>query len=241
MAKRYSQPQSGSRIDPSKVKDLSLTAVWCGSEPSMVLVSGETATRSITIQLGASQQGKVARFTSVNIEAIRLAVYADSVLGTTQTTIAVLRRCLDTTARASEVFAYNDTGSRCLAHAPYSDGVLYWDFANLTSGSGRISVAYTKDTQWETLVFVAGQTKGREVWRRGVRIANNASAKAVRASTTFDFRLGAETFSAVPSDNIDVALCVVSNGEWTDAQIREWCSNPFQIFQSPPSPIWGAP
>ena len=230
------QPQGHVEIDWQTSRDFGISEVYLGSSPGRLLVGGAVPTRSASIVDIVSDKGKAASFNYVNDESIQIGNTADEVLGGAATTIAVLRRCRDTTNRASELFAYDGGGvNRCLSHAPYSDGNIYWDFADSIAGSGRLSAAYTKDTAWETLVFVAGQSKGREIWRRGIRIANNAAAKAIRSSSTLPFLLGA---SGLSSDNVDVALFVVSPNEWTDAQIRQWSESPWQIFKRSDSRIF---
>jgi hypothetical protein len=136
------------------------------------------------------------------------------------------------------LFAYHEGSAgvdRVLSHAPYSDGNLYWDFGNSTAGSGRVSVAFTKTTEWETLVFVAGGGKGREVWRNGIRIVNNTSATASRNAVSASFVIGGFTtiYASAESDNVDIALFIVSAEAWTDAEIVRWSRNPFGMTFAP--------
>lgn len=146
---------------------------------------------------------------------------------TSRATIAMVRRHRDTTARALQTIGYLQTGAptnRVLLSAPYSDGNVYWDFGNLTTG--RLSVAWgTKTTDWHTLVVVAGPGKGREIWRNGVRLASNGNT-AVCTPTGRQFCLGSVPFLAY-GDNEDVALCVVSNAEWSNSEIVAWSQNPW--------------
>lgn len=150
-------------------------------------------------------------------------------------TIAVYRRSKDTTARVSTLFGANSIDSdRTLAHAPYSDGNVYWDYGNPAS-FGRVSVAFTKSTDWEALVFVAGQTKGREIWRNGVRIASDAAATASRLRTypNVPFNLGSPGTAGQGSDDEEVALLVVSPEEWTDGEVAAWSRDPFGTTFAP--------
>jgi hypothetical protein len=117
-----------------------------------------------------------------------------------------------------------------MAHAPYSDGTLYWDCANSTSGSGRLSVSFTKSLNWETLVFYSG-ARGREVWRNGIRIASSTTTTAPVVGNTANVPLyiGASSSATLTAgDNDDVALFVVSSGkDWTAGEIINWSRDPY--------------
>lgn len=238
------QPQYIAPLNPALVLQLGITSAWVGSQEKHVYAntgSSGTGFFSTSIALTPSSAGIAASFNNIASERIQIAGNSNDVLGTSSATIAVLRRCRDTTVRDNTLFGYNSSATdRVLSHAPHSNGNLYWDFGNATDGSGRISVAFAKDTNWETLVFVAGQTKGREVWRRGSKIASNTAAKASRPSNSTPFVLGG-TVGTYASDNIDVALLVTSNLEWTDAQIADWTANPWSVFKSPPRKLWVSP
>jgi hypothetical protein len=148
--------------------------------------------------------------------------------GAAQVTIAVLRQCVDTTGRTATLFE-SDTGAsdRLLAHVPYNDGNCYWDFGNATAGSGRVSTTFTKTTRVESLIFVAGQTLGREIWRDGLRIASDASAKATLTDQANPLRIGG---SSDQSDNQVVYLFAVYDAEWNESMCRAFAENPWQIY-----------
>lgn len=237
------QPQWAAPLNSSLVSQLGITSAWVGSQPKYAYANSgnsEVGVFSSSITSTPADVGVVASFNNIVSERIEIAGNSNDVLGTSSGTIAVLRRCRDTTARDTALFGYGATNDRVLSNAPWSDGNLYWDFGNSNAGSGRISVAYTKDTNWETLVFVAGPTKGREVWRRGAKIASNTAATASRPSNSLPFRIGG-VMSTSYSDNTDVALLVTSNLEWTDAQIADWTANPWSVFKSPPRKLWVSP
>ncbi len=152
-------------------------------------------------------------------------------------TIAVLRRSRDTTARTATLF-HTESGAsnRVLLHAPFSDGNCYWDFGNATnsSGGGRISVAFgAKVTTWETIVVVAGPSKGREIWRNGIKLAGDTSRTAARPTSSVPFYVGTEPNTGNESDNEDIALIVVSVAEWSSSFIRSWCDNPYGATFAP--------
>lgn len=218
------------------------TAVWTASEWLRTRLIAEAAAPlgSVPPTRVQTARGWAASFAtgSPANNRIRIASDADTVFpSTTQATIAILRRCRDTTARNNTQCVYNSGGAgvdRVSLHPPFGDGNLYWDFGNSTAGSGRISVAFTKTTNWETLIVVAGGGKGREVWRNGVRIASNTSATASRNTVSVPFCLGGYS-GAVDNeaDNVDVALFVVSAVAWSDAECKAWCANPFAATFAP--------
>lgn len=237
---RTQQPLGGVAINPAL---RSPTAVWYGAQWLRSSVLNETATPRGTNPpaLVHSARGPAASFTNAASQLNRLEIAADATSvfpSTSQATIAVLYRHRDTTARNSTLFAYNSGGSgvdRVQAHAPYGDGNLYWDFANSTAGSGRVSVAFAKTTNWETLVFVAGGGKGREVWRNNQRIVSNTTATGARNAVTVPFCIGGYdgAFLDNDCDNVDVALFVVSSATWTDAEIIRWSIAPEAATFSP--------
>lgn len=186
-----------------------------------------------TVTAVTNRVGRAVAFPGAGSDSLRIAGSGDSVFtSNSDCTVFVYRRSLDTTNRASNLFGYDKgSGERVQAHAPYSDGNIYWDFADATNGSGRISTPFTKSTEPETLVFIAGGGRGREIWRNGVRIANNASATANRISDTFTSVYIGYAGSAGPtSDNEEVYLFGVVGRAWTDTEIVSWSKNPWQVF-----------
>jgi hypothetical protein len=101
---------------------------------------------------------------------------SDSVLATSETSFFIHYEKHDTTNRASALFGINvSTGDpdRCGAHAPYSDGTVYWDFGGSTEGATRLSVAgltFGNDV-W---CFNTGP-RGMEIWQNGHLVASNAA------------------------------------------------------------------
>lgn len=149
-----------------------------------------------------------------------------------QATFFCVRRCHDTTGRQASLFGYVAL-RRIQVHCPFNDGNAYWDFSNGTGGSGRLITAFTKTTNVEVLVFIAdAAAKGREIWRDGTRIASSPSTAATWASeATGNFFLGAA--GTVQSDNEDIHLWGYVARAWSDSEVMEFSSNPWQIFQRP--------
>lgn len=233
------QPQSRPPLNPALRAPVT---VWVGSEWGTARLRSEAAASLGTTPPTriATAQGFVASLSNNNGR-IQLAADGDNLFpNASQTTIAILRRCRDTTARDATLAAYDGGGAsdRVKIYAPYSDGNLYWDFGTSTLGVGRVSVAFTKTTEWETLVFVAGGGKGREVWRNGTRIVSNTSATASRSSTTAAYCIGAYDASH-NADAEDVALLAIASVAWSDAEIRAWSAAPYaQTFAPEARRIW---
>ena len=218
------QPQGAARISQ---KLRGAVSVWLGSQPNIDLKRNA----SLSIAGGSSIVGGPGIGVALSVAANNGVLLASSSLtlipsGTAACTIAVWRRSQDTTARSVTLFGMdNGASDRAMAHAPYSDGNLYWDFGNATGGSGRVSTSFTKSTTPEVLVFTAGPGRGREVWRNGIRIASDASATAAYSGTGGTFRWGGA--SATASDSDEFYLGVIALAEWTPAEIREWSAGPY--------------
>lgn len=217
--------------------NLRASDVWVGSQYATTAKRGEIATLT-SVSMVPTQQGIAASMTAAGTSSVQIAASRFSILPNGGNfSIAVLRRSRDTTARASTLFGFNvSSANRVLAHAPYSDGTLYWDGGDNTAGSGRASVAFTKSTNWETLVFYAG-ARGREVWRNGTRLVNSTSALATLTGSS-DAAVTIGNCAAVGSDSDDVALFVVAGGyDWSDSEIVAWSNDPWgRTFE--PQRIW---
>lgn len=220
-----SQPQSSLELNPD-IK-ASLSVGWVGSAPARTLIRNEATQFLGGAVQSVRSQGKAAYIDGVVGSRVILGDADRFLPALDRVTICVFRQCRDTTARAGTLFGYDfGAGSRVLAHAPFSDGNIYWDFGNATAGSGRLSAAFAKSTAPETLVFVAGPTRGREIWRNGIRIASNPAAIASRSLGTVDFTLGALTSGTI-GDVEDFFLFLISPTEWDTAKIRKWSADPW--------------
>jgi hypothetical protein len=228
-----SQPQGAAELNP----DLGIRVALSGGAFGHGIGYTETPAVSTGITRVATQQG-IAYSTSNTVgERVLVAANVSSLLGSQGQTFAFLRRCRDTTSRDSGVFgAIQDSSNTAQVVAPFTDGNLYFDYGNSNnaSGGGRISVAYTKDTFWETLVFVANGGRGREVWRRGVRIAADTSRTAAPPAGGAAFGMfGRGVGGSVTSDAVDYALGIVAGIAWTPDQIRAWSADPFGVTFAP--------
>ena len=232
---RY-QPQGIARLDRGNPLSRGISDLWIASSAKTLAKnypaqrSGSSASPESVIE-GFGIAGKFMRGDgATQFAGVKISDSADSVLDAANTTWFILRRCRDTVVRNIYMHYGYDGGadSRCLIGAPEGSS-LTWDFGNATAGSGRLQAPYTKDTNLETLVVVAGQVKGREIWRRGVKLAGDPSAKAVRRSDLRPFGIG-RIDGNTAIDDVETYMFGVSNREWSDAEIVQWCRNPWQIL-----------
>jgi hypothetical protein len=222
------QPKYPARVDASNPLTRGLQGLVLPPYPIVQMRdTGFTAVQG-SPSMSAGPAGAAIKTASSAVNAYELGTVGSLFVGgQTDCTIFMVRQCFDTTARNSAIFGYIATG-RILSHAPYGDGNCYWDFGNLTAGSGRLSVAFTKTTNVEALVFVAGGGKGREIWRNGSRIANDTGATASLPADTGNFLLGA--VGGTNSDDQNIYLFGIANRTWSDTEIKEWSRNPWQVF-----------
>lgn len=159
-------------------------------------------------------------------------------------TVLVIRRKLDTTARASTLFGVEDsvfmpTTIRCGAHVPYSDGSVYWDYGGL-SGVNRLIVAgLTFTTNVEKWIFHAGP-RGSAIWRDGVLVGSQTSplTRTVTSMTPFDQNFGGwminggNGLTGSGGDLQEFNFIMYIANQWSDAQCRWWFAEPYAAFYS---------
>lgn len=231
---RY-QPQGIARLDSGNPLARGISDVWVASTPAtlvkkfLAIRTGSNLDQSGIAGFGVA--GKFARGDGAVLSAgFQISDDANGLLNSGTTTWFIVRRCRDTVVRPIYMHYGYDNGAnnRCLLGAP-EDSSITWDFGNATAGSGRLQAPYTKDTQLETLVLVAGPVKGREIWRRGIKLAGNPAAKAQRSADSASFGIG-RVGGNTASDDVETYMIGVSNREWSDAEIIQWCRNPWQIL-----------
>jgi len=237
------QPQYPVGIDRSNPLSAGLTEVYVPlSVTNRTLIRGYNPTVAagvITREVGALGLNIALSSATDNLGLIIAGDGDDIFPSATDATVFVIRRSKDTTARATTLFGYDGTGTgpdRVLAHAPFSDGNIYWDFGS-ADATNRISAPYTKSTGIDYLVFIAGGGKGREIWRNGTKIAGDTAKTGSRAATAANFRIGAVQVAAARADDEDVYLFGTANRAWSDTEIKSWFARPWQIFQPIPRKI----
>lgn len=237
-----SQPQVPVKIDWGNplVQALGLVDVWIPVNGlfTPTLIRKFTPVASVgNFKSSVNSSGRSLEHTAATANnGLILANDADELFPVANTaSIFVIRQSLDTTARTSTLFGYHvgTTGpDRTLAHVPYSDGNIYWDLGDITT-STRLSVASGgKTTNKEAYAFIGGPTKGREIWRNGIKLAGDATKTGARAATTASFRIGsASNVSTETNDLEGVNLFIIGSKEWPDWAINALSDNPWQIIK----------
>lgn len=228
-------------IDPSNglVEEMLLSDVWT---PSLGTVLTPTVNQKFIPHIatgtlpamGFGTPGYGMKFTgTVGSQQLEI-TGAVANLFTSLSTCSILlyRQIYNTATDGATSFVHNLGGTNRIL-TQHISGTQYWDFVNATAGAGggRVSTSFTRTTNAEVLIFVAGPNVGREIWRDGIRIASDATANAAFASpvTGFTFQLGAT--GSDTSDSEIQFLFVVGIAEWSPALIREISINPWQIFK----------
>lgn len=166
----------------------------------------------------------------------------DAVISRGQTCL-IIRRKVDTTARASTLFGTEDDGSfpaghRCGAHVPYSDGTVYWDYGG-NGGNNRLTVSgLTFTTLVEKWAFLAGP-QGSSIWRDGIKLASQATAltRIVNTSTGNNggWVINGGNGLAVNGggDLQEYNFVMHLATQWSDDMVRWWSAEPYAAFYLP--------
>lgn len=159
-------------------------------------------------------------------------------------TVLVIRRKVDTTARASSLFGVEDAGggiptsARCGAHVPFSDGTVYWDYGNNT-GANRLTVAgLSFTTNVEKWIFTAGP-RGSNIWRNGIKVAEQ-STPLTRVVTDQFSNFGGPVINGgngIPTstggDLQELNFIMYIASQWSDEMCRWWFGEPYAAFYTP--------
>lgn len=91
----------------------------------------------------------------------------------------------DTTNRAHFSFQFNSQASSLSAHAPWSDGIVYWDF-----GAGRITKSGLTfgANVYHTFAFTNGSARGMEIWFDGT--VQTTGSHSTRTVSGLQWQLG---------------------------------------------------
>lgn len=235
---RQRQPQA-SRINWGNSATRGLVDAWVGSVPTRT-EKGQTTSIQTAGAFSVGPGGRNFTTTATGTKTgLRLAASYTSWFPSASTaTIVVCYRYTDTTARASALFgADQSTGRRILAHAPYSDGNVYWDFGN-TSGGRLVVTGFSKTTNVETMIFIAGPVTGRQVWRNGVLLGSGASSDS--ASVTAPLALGTADIASAgaDSDNVEFYAFATLAREYSAGEAATVSRNPWQLFAPTKRPIY---
>lgn len=207
-----------------------LRELWVGSQPDRTVIL-KTATVPQGNATTVPGIGGFATRTTYNLAPNGLNVGDPNVIfGANNQTIFIYRRALSLTPQDTRLFGYETAaGDRVSCAAPFSDGNIYFDYGDATSGAGRVSTAYTKDMEPEVLVFVADVSGaggfGRQIWRRGVQIASNSGSSSRPATLNPGFWLNGSSLVGASDDN-EIYTFAVWDRALYPAEIRALSDNP---------------
>lgn len=245
-----SQPQypvqvdrSGNLFDPSKITCL----INPGASRIVDAVTGKLYTVSTNPSVVPTIQGNGIKWVEASDSYIEIASDADTILDTVNCTMIVATVRTSATTATAPTYGYDGGGGpdRVLTHLPYTDNNIYWDFGNATAGAGggRVSVggsAYSAAGTVSIWGFVAG-SRGREIWRNGIRIASDAAANFTRTSTAHPFRIGA-AYRFTGASGFSVAhtcsLFLISKEQWSITALSKITANPNLVYAPQQRNIW---
>jgi hypothetical protein len=223
------QPQGPVGLNRAHALAAGVTDIWLGSQPQSTLLRNFSCSANGVITTGYYASDETGRallgdggYDPRTIVGDSLALFPDPA----RCTVAVVRRHLDSVTRATSVFGSNNSAQITL-HGPWNDGVLYWDYGG-TGGSNRISSAFTKSLKLEVMVLVASPTRGREVWRNGKLFTSNSGIAGTSNHISGPFYIAG--MFGVSSDVEHIYELVISRHEWSEAAIRAFSENPWQLL-----------
>lgn len=172
-------------------------------------------------------------FTTIN-DVVQIAPDSSALLSTSQVTLLLVRRKMDSTARAACHIGVDDAPgtliTRCNAYVPFNDGTVKWTFGGSTDGTTKVTISgltFTAELP-EAWAFVAGPN-GMAVYLNGVLLGSHTTP-AARTAATEPFTLNQGGTSGVTGDITEVSFVAVLDAEWNEAQVKEWSANQAVMF-----------
>lgn len=158
---------------------------------------------------------------------VAIASAIDDIVPLDKCTIVMAKRKVSSTSGGTHFGHSVDATNKCRINAPFTDGKIYWVWGNNNIATSALS--WTLDMDY--FVFVAGPTKGLEIWRNGT-LQTSGAYPGTRAANTNEAQLGSTVYSV---DQSTFTIFGVFDIEWSDSQILNWFSAPYQLFERPRS------
>jgi hypothetical protein len=233
---------SGRLFNPNRVSVI--IAPGSGSHLRDAL-SGKIYTQSANVSSTVNVKGRAVACTPGAVSYVTLDTNANNLLDSTSCTMIIATVRTSSTTYSSGTYGYVTpaTGAdRVSVNLPFTDNVLYWDYGNATAGSGRVSVSIAAHIAAGTVNIwglVAG-SRGREIWRNGVLLANDTGALATRVSNTSPFRMGSvfPDGSGTAANAHQENLFFLSREQLTTSALERLTRNPNLIFAPKQRNIW---
>ena len=181
----FSRSPSGCAVAPAA----GLTYWWRAENDPDDCANGERGTLVNGVTYAAGKVGQAFHFDGVDSRVVIPSFC--SVLPRTEITIEFWQKVDSAKIQSTFSQATYVAGAVCNAHVPYSDGVIYWDFGDITAG-GRLS--YTPPESilgtWQHFALVASQSQNyMRIYRNGVLEAEKTGMTPLAVSYA-DFALG---------------------------------------------------
>ncbi|HXI15508.1 MAG TPA: hypothetical protein VNM48_03980 [Chloroflexota bacterium] len=114
-----------------------------------------------------------------------------------------------------------DAGSRCGAHLPWSDGIVYWDYGGLVDGVTELAAPGLTfgDDLW---AFTVGP-RGMEIWQNGRLRASNTS-NPTRTAGAAAFALGAH--ATTYTDHAEWSFAAIARTQLSSATLAQLTNLP---------------
>lgn len=228
--RHYSQPAGYFRLAPWLPPG---SMVWIGTQPMRTLgIEGAvTFVGSAGMTVGRAGAAMF-RTTEVHNSGVHT-VPANLLFASDAGTIAVFYEPHDTVLRTSELFGWaNGTENRVLANAPWSDGIVYFDWGN--ASGNRVSTAFGgKTVAPQALVFSNGPAHGQRIYRHGRPLVSGTQKTTTHNARAFCIGGANRDDGAPHNDNHSIYLCVTSRVEWSESMVRLWSANPWSIAAAP--------
>lgn len=140
--------------------------------PLLPALQGGSAIRWV----GSPINGSAVQWDTGTSPLITLGAFSELLVSDTTASFAFWYRKTDSTLRATTAFGGALSGSRIVAHLPFSDGTVYWDWADF--GTGRLSVPVSVTTNWEHWAFTVAPS-AMAIYRNGVQIASKGASSTL--------------------------------------------------------------
>jgi hypothetical protein len=242
------QPEGGRRLSTHPITDKLVMAVnfanqdhrsGAGSVTAIVPEDTGIAGRGSYLQalvaydVGQNRYGKWVGFDVATINS-SLSWSRSDFVPTTAATVLMLYEKADSTNRSAIVFgvdyALGSITNSCNCHAPWNDGIVYWDWGGNTNGVTRVQASGLTlgADRW---VFTVG-ARGMEIWQNGIKRASNAATPTRNKDATMAFKLGATpSGSGVTNDIAHFNLYAMWTRQLTTEEVLMVSADPYMLCE----------
>lgn len=225
----YSKPPAGSRLDYGHplCPDVFCALLNEGAgSVTMDLVNGRRGVISGGIW-GSGNDGVILSHTNTTD---KVDWGTDIFLPRQQTTVVLQFKKRDTTNRVSGLWGSSNAGTpRFGAHMPFSDGNIYWDAGNASSGRLTLgSQSFQKNSIW---VLTSGP-RGRDIWQDGV-MKGSATGETLSSFTVGGGNYTLGNYDGQASDLVDYSFNYIFRRQLSASEIAMISADPYAGIMAP--------